>query len=281
MIQPAPAKLNLALHVTGQRADGYHLLDSLVVFARHGDQVAVTPGPLSLAVEGPFAAQLPSGEDNLCLRAARAMGASASIRLTKNLPVASGIGGGSADAAAVMRALASQGHALRLDSAALGADVPVCLAGRPTRMRGIGERLDDVPPVPALPVVLVNPGVPLSTPAVFAALQRRDNPALPEPDWRDAEGLFEWLSRSRNDLQDPAIRLAPVIGEVLAALAGQGARLARMSGSGATCFGLFTDAAEAARAARALTHPGWWVVATELAPSDAAGYAGAESPGKD
>ncbi|AUH64827.1 4-(cytidine 5'-diphospho)-2-C-methyl-D-erythritol kinase [Paracoccus zhejiangensis] len=272
MIQPAPAKLNLALHVTGRRADGYHLLDSLVVFARHGDAVEVVPGASALTVDGPFAGDVPVGADNLCLRAARTMGTGARIHLTKNLPVASGIGGGSADAAAVMRALAAQGHALPADPAALGADIPVCLAGQPARMRGVGERLDPVPEVPALPIVLVNPGIPLSTPAVFKALQRRDNSPMPEPDWHDADSLIGWLGKTRNDLQPAAISLAPAISEVLTALEGQGARLSRMSGSGATCFGLFDDADSAARAARALARPDWWVVASELASGPVRGY---------
>lgn len=271
MIQPAPAKLNLALHVTGRRGDGYHLLDSLVAFARYGDEVEILPGPAGLSVDGPFAGDVPTGGDNLCLRAARLMRTEARINLTKNLPVASGIGGGSADAAAVMRALAAQGHALPADPAALGADIPVCLAGRPARMRGMGERLDPVPAIPPLPVVLVNPGIPLSTPAVFKALQGRDNPPMPDPDWRDAGSLIAWLQRTRNDLQAAAKALAPAIAGVLAGLEDQGARLARMSGSGATCFGIFGDAAGAARAARALARPGWWAVATELASAPARG----------
>lgn len=274
MIHSAPAKLNLALHVTGRRADGYHLLDSLVAFAATGDRLRVASGPDRLIVDGPFAGDVPAGADNLCLRAARAMGTTATIHLTKNLPVASGIGGGSADAAAVMRALAAQGHALPDNPAALGADIPVCLAGQPTRMRGIGERLDPVPDMPRLPLVLVNPGIPLSTPAVFAALAGRDNPGLPDPDWQDAGGLIRWLQGTRNDLQAPAITLAPVIAQVLGDLQDQGARLARMSGSGATCFGLFDSADAAARAAAALARPGWWVTASELAPTSAPGYAG-------
>lgn len=272
MIQPAPAKLNLALHVTGRRADGYHLLDSLVVFARYGDVLRVTPGAGALSVDGPFAGDVPLDESNLCLRAARLMGAEAQIHLTKNLPVASGIGGGSADAAAVMRALADQGHALPADPSVLGADIPVCLAGQPARMRGAGERLDPVPPIPALPIVLVNPGIPLSTPAVFKALQNRDNPAMPDPDWQDAASLIDWLGRTRNDLQPAAISLAPAIADVLAGLDQQGARLARMSGSGATCFGIFDDPEAATRAARALQKPGWWSVASELASGPARGY---------
>ncbi|MDO5612420.1 MAG: 4-(cytidine 5'-diphospho)-2-C-methyl-D-erythritol kinase [Paracoccus sp. (in: a-proteobacteria)] len=264
MTEPAPAKLNLTLHVTGRRGDGYHLLDSLVVFARVGDVIALSSGALSLRIDGPFAPGLGAGDDNLCLRAARAIGGDAAIRLTKNLPVASGIGGGSADAAAVLRGFARQGLALPASPERLGADVPVCLAGRPARMRGVGEMLDPVPAIPPVPVVLVNPGVAVATPAVFAALDRRDNPPMPAPDWRDAEGLIRFAAACRNDLQAPAIRIAPAIGDVLDALTATGARLARMSGSGATCFGLFDTPAQARAAADALRRPGWWVAQTEL-----------------
>lgn len=267
--EPAPAKINLALHVTGRRADGYHLLDSLVVFTELGDRVTVAPGPLSLTVTGPFAADLPVDGDNLCLRAARSVGADCAITLHKTLPVASGIGGGSADAAAVLRAL------LRRPSRpeALGADVPVCLAGIPARMRGVGEVIDPLPGLPALDLVLVNPRVALSTPAVFTALDRRDNPPMPEvPNAPDAAGLTEWLADTRNDLQPAAIRLAPAVAEALSALKAAGARLARMSGSGATCFGIFEGetAAKAAAAAIAAAHPRWWVMATRTLPSPAA-----------
>lgn len=265
----APAKLNLALHVTGRRADGYHLLDSLVAFAALGDRITLAPGQ-GIALSGPFAADLP-GEGNLCLRAARLLGLRAAIGLEKVLPVASGIGGGSADAAAVLRGFARGGEALPPPEAiaALGADVPVCLAGQAARMRGIGEVLDPVPALPALHLVLVNPGIALATPAVFAALDRRDNPALPALPARfaDAAALLGWLSATRNDLEAPARRLQPVIGTVLAALSQAGAGLARMSGSGATCFGLFASAtaAEAACARIRAAQPGWWAVATRLA----------------
>lgn len=256
----APAKLNLALHVTGRRADGFHLLDSLVVFAGVGDVVELSPGPLSLRIDGPFGRDLVADDHNLCLRAARLIGGEAAIRLTKNLPVASGIGGGSADAAAVLRGFAAQGHTLPEGTESLGADVPVCLAGRPVRMRGIGEVLDPVPKIPPLWVVLVNPGVAVSTPAVFKALESRNNPPLPAPAWGDADSFLAWLGQCRNNLESPARALAPEIGQALAALDAAGARLARMSGSGATCFGLFTDARAAALAARAIARPGWWVV---------------------
>lgn len=264
--EAAPAKINLALHVTGRRADGYHLLDSLVVFTALGDRVTIEPdgtGP-HLEITGPFAGALPVTEDNLCLRAARAIGGTGTITLEKHLPIASGIGGGSADAAAVLRA-----YGVRpAHPEALGADVPVCLAARPARMRGVGELLDDVPPLPVLPLVLVNPGVAVATPTVFAALGCTDNPPLPDLPAGGAltrAALLDWLAGTRNDLEPPALALAPVIATALDALRGAGAAFARMSGSGATCFGIFTDAAaaETARARIAAAHPGWWVAATE------------------
>jgi 4-diphosphocytidyl-2-C-methyl-D-erythritol kinase len=264
----APAKINLTLHVTGQREDGYHLLDSLVVFAEVGDWVSVAPGPLSLAITGPQAAALPVSGDNLVLRAARAMGVQACIELEKHLPIASGIGGGSADAAACLRALAALTGADLPDAAAvlaLGADVPVCLAGRPVRMQGVGEVLTPVPALPQMFVVLVNPGVGVATPAVFKALPRKDNsPMSAVPECEGAAEFATWLAKQRNDLEGPSQVLAPVIGDVKAALAAQpGCLLARMSGSGATCFGLFdtADEAEAARATIATQHPEWWCAA--------------------
>lgn len=268
--EQAPAKLNLALHVTGRRADGYHLLDSLVCFASVGDTVTLSPGPLSLRIDGPFAAGLEVGDDNLCLRAARLAGGQAAIGLTKALPVASGIGGGSADAAAVLRGLARMGRPVPAGTERLGADVPVCLASRPARMQGIGEIVTPLPDLPALHLVLANPRVAVPTPAIFAALSRRDNPGLPAiPAFRDAEALIGWLRTVRNDLEAPAIATAPVIAEVLAALSATGARLARMSGSGATCFGIHGDAASARASAAALARNGWWAVATELASAPA------------
>ena len=258
--EPAPAKINLALHVTGRRADGYHMLDSLVVFTALGDRVTVSPGPLSLTVTGPFADAVPAGDDNLCLRAARAVGAEAAITLDKHLPPAAGIGGGTADAAAVLRALG------RLPDRPqdLGADLPACLESRPLRMQGVGEILTPLS-LPDLHLVLVNPRVELPTPAVFAALTRRDNPGLPDlPPLPDAAGLADWLRTARNDLQAPALTLASIIGDCLAALDAAGAALSRMSGSGATCFGIFPDAPSATAAARriAAANPRWWVRAT-------------------
>ncbi|WBU60256.1 4-(cytidine 5'-diphospho)-2-C-methyl-D-erythritol kinase [Paracoccus albus] len=269
----APAKLNLALHITGLREDGYHMLDSLVVFAGTGDQVALLPGPLSLTMDGPFASCL-STHDNLCLKAAQMAGADVQIALTKNLPVASGIGGGSADAAAVLRGLGRMGVALPSRPEQLGADVPVCLAGVPTRMRGVGEILEPLPPMPDLHLVLVNPRLEVSTSDVFRRLETKENPPLPElPDSFDLHGLVAYLTGCRNDLQVPAISLCPAIATVLRALQDEGALLARMSGSGATCFGLFESASAAGLAAYRIgaAYEDWWITATGLAPVTAAG----------
>ncbi|NUB44753.1 4-(cytidine 5'-diphospho)-2-C-methyl-D-erythritol kinase [Fertoebacter nigrum] len=272
----APAKINLTLHVTGQRADGYHLLDSLVVFADVGDWVHLAPADrLTLAITGPQAAALPVSDDNLVLRAARLMGAGGSFTLEKRLPVASGIGGGSADAAAAVRACAAaRGCALpaAADVLALGADVPVCLAGRPVRMTGVGEGLEPLAhPLPAGWLVLANPGVAVPTPAVFRALARRDNAPMPGvlPQFGTLAALAGFLNAQRNDLEPPAIQIAPVIDGCKAALAAQpGCLIARMSGSGATCFGLFADerAALAAETALQAAQPGWWVAAGALRP---------------
>jgi 4-diphosphocytidyl-2-C-methyl-D-erythritol kinase len=272
----APAKVNLALHVTGRRADGYHLLDSIVVFAGAGDRLSAAPaGALTLAVTGPRAAGLAAGEENLVMRAARLMagGRGARMVLEKHLPVASGIGGGSADAAAALRALARLwGVGLPEPDAvlALGADVPVCLAGRPARMSGIGGALAPLPPLPPCWLVLANPGVAVPTGAVFGGLARRDNPPLPPlpaAGFADAAALAGWLGTARNDLEAPALAAAPEIGAVRDALAAlPGVLLARMSGSGATCFGLVADeaAARAGAARLAAAHPGWWVTAAPV-----------------
>ncbi|MGX0974462.1 4-diphosphocytidyl-2-C-methyl-D-erythritol kinase [Roseovarius sp. MBR-51] len=267
----APAKVNLTLHVTGRRADGYHLLDSLVVFADVGDRLSLRPAPESrLNVTGPMAGSVPLGPDNLVLRAAAVMGIAADITLDKHLPAAAGLGGGSSDAAACLRALSEMGGlTLPSDVLALGADVPVCLLARAARMRGIGEDVTPVVGLPMLEAVLVNPGVPVSTPAIFGRLARRDNPAMPEvlPTWPDARALIAWLGAQRNDLQGAALAEEPVVADVLRAIsATQHCALARMSGSGATCFGLYPDAATAKRAAQALSaaHQRWWVQATRL-----------------
>lgn len=269
----APAKINLTLHVTGQRADGYHLLDSLVVFADVGDQVQVCGADhLTLQITGPQAAFLPVSEDNLVLRAARLMAMTAEITLEKILPVASGIGGGSADAAATLRALARLGsRALPEDrqALALGADVPVCLQGSAVRMQGVGETLTSVPHLPEAWLVLVNPGVAVATPDVFRGLSRKENAPMPRemPPPRSAAELAIFLHGTRNDLEAPALLLAPVIGAVKSALTVQpGCLIARMSGSGATCFGLFADEESAKTAARVIqgAQPHWWVASARM-----------------
>ena len=270
----ARAKVNLALHVVGRRADGYHLLDSLVAFADFGDVVTVEPAPsLSLSITGPMAAGLSAGPDNLVLKAAQMLGSplGAAITLEKRLPIASGIGGGSADAAATMQALGALWGCALPDAGqvlALGADVPVCLAGQSCRMAGIGDQISPIA-LPPAHLVLVNPGVGLSTAAVFGALLRRDNPPLPPAaPMPDAVALAAYLCHCRNDLEAPALSIVPQIGAVLAALQGQkGCLLARMSGSGATCFGLFASASAAVAAATALRaqSAAWWVQATTMA----------------
>ena len=274
--ESASAKINLFLHVTGRRDDGYHLLDSLVIFAGTGDRLSVTESDtLSLALTGPFAAGLAAETDNLVLRAGRALAGAAGIApcghltLEKNLPVASGIGGGSADAAAALRLLARFWNVSVPDdrllplAARLGADVPVCLASRPTRMQGIGERLTAAPTLPAFGLLLVNPGVAVATADVFRARRGGFSPAAALPEaWDDALGMAAGLAALTNDLQPPAVAVCPAIGDVLSALDDDPTcLLGRMSGSGATCFGIYPDAAAASRAAARLggVRPGWWV----------------------
>lgn len=269
----AAAKVNLTLHVTGQRADGYHLLDSLVCFAGVGDIVSASAArQLSLQVTGPEGGGLSAGPDNLVLRAAALAGQGAALVLDKRLPLASGIGGGSADAAAALRALARlHGGGAPAPQAilGLGADVPVCLAGRVSRMQGVGEVLQPAPPLPPVWAVLANPRLEVPTPRVFRALACRTNPPMPAawPTWPDAKALAAWLSRQRNDLEPAALQVAPGVAPVLAALrALPAALLARMSGSGATCFALFARRADAEAAAAALlcAFPGWWVASAPL-----------------
>ncbi len=281
----APAKINLYLHVLGRRADGYHQLDSLVAFAAWHDVISVAPshGALEVVTDGPFAAAMSvavGGAENLVARAARLLAAHlgrephATIRLHKTIPIAAGLGGGSADAAATLLALCRLWHVEvplpLLDDLALrlGADLPVCLAGRTSYMSGIGERVEPAAEVPPLGVVLVNPGVVLATAEVFHAFGGHfENSARPHFQPGDAESLIAALSVCRNDLTAPAVKLAPVVGEALAALAATPANLlARMSGSGATCFGLYPDtaAAEAAAAAIATMRADWWIAATRL-----------------
>lgn len=279
----APAKVNLTLAVTGRRSDGYHLLDSVVAFTDFGDRISVMPAEeVTLAVDGPFAAGVPVDEGNLVFRAAQILRQSvagregAAIRLTKNLPVASGIGGGSSDAAQTLLLLDRMWETglSRTDLASLalmlGADVPVCLEGRACRMRSIGERVDRLR-LPECGIVLVNPMVPCSTAAVF---KRRDGAFSPMPDdlpdLSTLSGLCIAVDQVGNDLLTPAISECPEIGVVLASLEGvPGVRAHGMSGSGATCFGLFDDAATAKRASDALRTAqqaaNWWVHAGVIA----------------
>ncbi len=278
---PARAKINLYLHITGRRSDGYHLVDSLIVFAALGDTVEVRGDDgLSLAVEGPFAAAIPHGGDNLVLRAAQALAdaagvkARARIRLIKRLPAASGIGGGSADAAATLKALGElwnvrpPGEDLDKLALALGADVPVCLHGTPAFVGGVGEEIVLAPPLPDVWMVLANPGIPVATADVF---RHRSGPYSPPARFQatpaDTGALAALLAERRNDLTDAAVSLAPAIAHVLAHLESlSGALLARMSGSGATGFALFADAAAAEAAAAGLraAQRSWWVAATRL-----------------
>ena len=277
--EAAPAKVNLFLHVGMRRADGFHPLQSLAVFTAMGDVLRADAAQrLSLTIDGPFAAGLAAEDDNLVLRAARALAAEAgtlagaALTLTKNLPVASGIGGGSADAAAALRALKAlwrteTEESILLEIAAtLGSDVPVCVPVHAAYMEGRGEILTPVR-LPRLPMLLVNPGVAVPTKDVFAALKTRSGAdlALPRDGFEDAGALLHFLETTCNDLEEPARRIQPVIGNVLDALASlPGAVMARMSGSGATCFALFADNDACARGAETLktAHPGWWAAPT-------------------
>ena len=280
--EQARAKVNLALHVTGRRADGYHELDTLAAFPPLGDTLHADPAEdLSLMIKGPFARHLTADGDNLVLRAALALReafaveAGAALVLEKHLPVASGIGGGSADAAAALRILCRLWNIDTTDprlheiATRLGADVPMCLASTPLRAQGIGDRLTPLAALPQAGFLLVNPRIEVATPAVFRALASRENPpidAMPQA-FRDATQLVAFLHGTRNDLESPATALATPIRDVLAALNGlPDVLLARMSGSGATCFAIFEDAPMAARAAAFLeqAQPGWWVAATTL-----------------
>jgi 4-diphosphocytidyl-2-C-methyl-D-erythritol kinase len=280
--EQAPAKVNLDLRITRRRPDGYHELDSVVAFTAWADQLTFTPHRrLALELSGPFAAALDPRTGNLALRAARRLAEHAGcpphvrIALDKRIPIAAGLGGGSADAAATLRGLSRLWRlgvadadllALALE---LGADVPVCLSSRPARMRGIGERIEPIE-LPALDLVLANPNHAVSTAQVFAALEPIAPAAGPDAAIPTVRAdLLDWLRRRGNDLEAPARSVAPVIGEVLATLGAQpSCRLARMSGSGATCFGAFDDPEAAARAARALrrARPSWWVISTATRP---------------
>ena len=280
----APAKLNLFLHVGDRRSDGYHALESLIVFAETSDSLEFTPAStLTLKITGPFARALSRDSDNLVLKTARVLcakyphdGQCAHIALEKNLPLAAGLGGGSADAAATLRAL---NGLWRLDlsetelldiAVEIGSDVPACLLSAPCWMEGRGERLTKLPAMPPFELVLVNPGVAVPTGPVFAALNARSGVGTiaPPPALASVWELVAYLADAGNDLEAPAGRFAPVIEDVLAALGHEPACvLAQMSGSGATCFGLFDGQVYAAGAAEriALEHPHWWVKSTRIA----------------
>jgi 4-diphosphocytidyl-2-C-methyl-D-erythritol kinase len=281
----APAKVNLTLHVLGRRPDGYHEIESLVVFADVGDRLTLVPGTaLELVVRGPTAEAAGATDGNLVLKAARALAERIKglkvgrLKLEKELPVAAGLGGGSSDAAAALRLLARASNLSLADERVreaarlTGADVPVCLDLQSRMMHGIGEILSPPLALPMLPAVLVNPGVAVATRDVFAALAAPPLASPPKPDDLNSAGLHTTalvsaIAQHRNDLEGPAIRLRPVIAKVLAALRElQECRLARMSGSGATCFALFDSAKAAAAAARVLRgrEPDWWVRSTML-----------------
>jgi 4-diphosphocytidyl-2-C-methyl-D-erythritol kinase len=290
LIEDGRAKVNLTLRVVGRRVDGYHDLESMVAFADCADRLSLMPGPrLNLKTAGPLASDCGETADNLVFKAAQLLGERVpgltlgDFTLDKVLPVAAGIGGGSADAAAALRLLA-RANGLAVDDARLievarltGADVPVCLASHACVMTGVGETLLPLA-LPKMPCVMVNPRVPVATRDVFEALGLRNGELLVGATdvirataWPDQGGsLEEWvevLAEGANDLEPPAIRVRPIIGEVLAALnATDGAWLARMSGSGATCFAIFENTAEAARAAQKIgrDHPQWWVHAGVL-----------------
>jgi 4-diphosphocytidyl-2-C-methyl-D-erythritol kinase len=279
--EKAPAKVNLTLRVLGRRADGYHEIESLVAFAGVGDAVTFRPGgALALAVSGPTAAAAGDVADNLVLKAARALAERVEglklgrFTLSKRLPVSAGLGGGSADAAAALRLLARANRMTPDDprlmqaARATGADVPVCLDPRARLMRGIGDILSDPLDLPRLFALLVNPGVAVATKDVFAALNVPSAEPLAQAGTpAGSAGLLAEITNGRNDLEGPAIELEPAIAQVLAVLRKlPGCRLARMSGSGATCFGLFDSTRAASAAARTLRvgYPAWWTRATVL-----------------
>lgn len=285
--EAAPAKINLALHVIGQRADGYHLLDSIVTFAGEGDRLRfVTAERDSFSLSGRFGPLLSAGAEgsdgNLVLKARDLLRealalqgqttTAVAIALEKNLPVASGIGGGSADAAATLRGLMRlwdvtlPQETLSALALKLGADVPMCLESRPLRARGIGERLDRLDTMARFGIVLANPLKAVSTPEIFRRLTEKDNSPIDEPPQdADPQGWIAFLARQRNDLEPPARAIMPEIAEISTLLREAGARLVRMSGSGATCFGLFNDLSEAQTAQGRLAElrPDWYFQAAE------------------
>lgn len=277
----ARAKINLFLHVRNRRSDGFHTLESMVAFPVYGDSVSVKPASqLSLSIGGKFAQNLGGGSDNLVMAAAQAIvtrfrpSSGADMHLEKRLPVAAGIGGGSADAGAALRLLARHWHitdqsALAEIAISLGADAPMCLAQQPAMIGGIGEQLTPPPSFPAFWVVMINPRVPVLTAQVFGALTNRENPPGPDAPsaFDDPGAMAEWLSLQRNDLESPARLICPAIDDVLNALSSRkDCLLARMSGSGATCFGIFATGQSADLAAAELQRrqPDWWVVAAPV-----------------
>ncbi len=277
----APAKINLTLHVTGQRDDGYHLLDSLVVFAGVSDHLSASVAPdLRIQVSGPFGFGVPNDQGNLVLRAAKALGdmrgvtKGATITLEKHLPHAAGIGSGSSDAAAALNMLAELWSVQPLpptapEVVALGADVPVCMQSpKPTRMSGIGEVLSPVAALPNCAMVLVRPPIDVPTGDVFKGMADKTGTAMdPLPDGLDYDGFGHWLRSQRNDLEAAAIKIAPPIKAALAKLkAIPSVSVARMSGSGATCYGLVKDMATARQVARVIqvSEMSWWVAPAEI-----------------
>ena len=274
--EPAPAKLNLDLYVEGRRPDGYHLLDSVVAFTAFGDDLALAPAAaFDLTVDGPFAAALRAAGESLVTAAVHRLAAAldrrpaVAVRLTKRIPLAAGLGGGSADAAAALRALArlwgdAETSLLVEIARGLGADVPACLAGRPARLTGVGDVLAPAPAIPPLELVLVNPDRPAPTGAVYRALDPAGFAPAPARRETAGAGLPAWLRDGRNDLEAAALAIAPAIGAVRDRLAASGAAVVRLSGSGATVFAVYADAAAADAAAAALRaeRPQWWIERT-------------------
>lgn len=277
----APAKINLALHVTGLRSDGYHLLETIVAFADVGDRLTVQDAQSdAFTICGPFAPALSGDSGNLVLDARDAMRSDAkssrpvSIQLEKNLPVSSGIGGGSADAAACLRALRRLWSLPHSDAeladmgVALGADVPMCLTSKPLFASGIGDEIEPVSEMPTMPLVMVNPNLAVSTPEVFKRLTHKTNPGITLPAGGSGDDWIAALKSMRNDLEAAAEAVLPAVSECRSALSDSGALIARMSGSGATCFGIYGDGQKAADAADTIrsTHPTWYVCATSTLP---------------
>lgn len=275
----APAKINLALHVTGRRNDGYHLLDSLVVFAGFGDKISIRPAAIdSFHMSGPYGHALPADSSNLVLKARDSLrrefsekGFPVAIKLEKHLPIASGIGGGSSDAAATLRALIdlwgieiSSPNLTRL-GLALGADLPMCLLGKPLIARGIGEELEPIAKFPRLPILLANNGAAVSTPQVFGALKKRDNSGLPVlPELQTISDVCAYLNGTHNHLFPATMELVPSLNDTMSALQSTQPLLVRMSGSGATCFAIYQsdEAATAAALKLRATHPLWFIANT-------------------